>query len=207
LARARVLIADDHALMRRAISLALEGTDFEVVAEAKTGAQVLPLVGRCAPDLVLLDILMPEMDGLVCLGKLRARYPDVKIVMLSARDDREMIARALERGASGYIIKRVDPEGLAPALRQVLDGTVVHVAEPANGEGSVVDAGLSAKERAVLAGLAEGRSNKEIASSLWVTEQTVKFHLTNVYRKLGVANRTEAARWAFEHGLVGEHAR
>jgi DNA-binding NarL/FixJ family response regulator len=198
-----VLLADDHALMRRALTMALAGTDFEIVGEAKTGAQVLPLVRRLDPDVVLLDILMPEMDGLACLRQIRRDHPNVKVVMLSAREERDVIERAVESGASGYIVKRVDPDGLASALRQVLDGTVVHIAGGSERE-CADEKGLSAKERTVLSALADGRSNKEIAASLWVTEQTVKFHLTNVYRKLGVANRTEAARWALEHGLAGD---
>jgi DNA-binding NarL/FixJ family response regulator len=198
-----VLVADDHALMRQAIAMALNESEFEIVAEAKTGAQVLPLIGRFPPDLVLLDLLMPEMDGLTCLRRIRSTYADVKVVVLTARDERDSIECALDAGANGYIVKRIDPDGLPSALRQALDGSVVHVSARCRSIGAD-QTGLSAKERAVLEALADGRSNKEIARSLWVTEQTVKFHLTNIYRKLGVGKRTEAVRWALEHGLAGE---
>jgi DNA-binding NarL/FixJ family response regulator len=203
LASTRVLVADDHALMRKAIALALEKSEFEIIGEASVGTQVLSLIGRTQPDLVLLDLLMPGMDGITCLRRIRTSYPTLPVVVLSAREEAGLIERAFSAGASGYIIKRVQPDDLAAALRQVMDGTVLHVAASSIRAGDD-DVGLTDKEREVLRALADGRPNKEIARALWVTEQTVKFHLTNVYRKLGVANRAEAVRWAYEHGLTSE---
>lgn len=201
----KVLIADDHRLMLEGIRRALEDADdIEVVGEAHTGAQVLPQIGRTNPDVVLLDMRMPQMDGLTCLDQIRKRHPDVKVIMLSVFSDQEHIEAALKRGASGYIVKSVNPLDLASAIRQAVEGTVYHaVGLPEVDEASVAKAaGLTERELAILKAVARGLSNQQIGKELWVTEQTVKFHLTNIYRKLGVANRTEAARYAYQNGLV-----
>jgi len=201
----KVLVADDHRLMVSGVRRALEGEeDIEVVGEAFTGGQVLPLVGRLDPDVVLLDIRMPQMDGLVCLEQLRVRYPRVKVVMMSVFADSEHIQMALARGASGYIVKTVNPRDLPSALRQAVEGSVYHaIGLPEVSEESVAKAaGLTEREVAILKAVARGLSNQAIGQELWVTEQTVKFHLTNIYRKLGVANRTEAARYAYTHHLA-----
>ena len=201
----KVLIADDHRLMLQGIRRALEGAEgIEVVGEAYTGAQVLPLIGRNNPDVVLLDIRMPQLDGLACLDRIRQRYPDVKVVVLSVFSDAEHIQMALKRGASGYIVKSINPLDLPAAIRQAVEGTVYHaLGLPEIDEQSEARAaGLTAREIAILKAVARGLSNQAIGKELWVTEQTVKFHLTNIYRKLGVNNRTEAARYAYQHGLV-----
>jgi DNA-binding NarL/FixJ family response regulator len=201
----RVVIADDHRLMLEAIKTALlQTTGIEVVGEAMSGSQVLPLVGQTNPDLVLLDVRMPEMDGLTCLDRIRQRYPGVKVVMLSAVDDRQLIEAALARGASAFILKHIDPRDLASALRQAFDGSVFRTlgeASPEDG-GAAKKAGLTLSEVRVLKAMAVGLSNKEIAKELWLSEQTVKFHLRNIYRKLDVANRTEASRFAYQHRLI-----
>lgn len=205
MAALRVVIADDHRLMLEAIKVALEqAPDIEVVGEALSGNQVLPLVGRTDPDLVVLDIRMPEMDGLTCLDRLRQRYPRVKVVMLSAADDRQLIETALSHGASAFILKHIDPRDLASALRQACDGSVFRTLgeAPQNDVSAAKDAGLTSSEVRVLKAMAVGHSNKEIAKELWLSEQTVKFHLRNIYRKLDVANRTEASRFAYQHGLI-----
>jgi DNA-binding NarL/FixJ family response regulator len=201
----KVLIADDHRLLVEGTKQALERAGgFEVVGEASNGAQVLPLVRRLHPDLVLLDMRMPQMDGLTCLAKIRKDFPKVKVAMLSVSQDPELIQAALKRGASAYIVKTVDPDDLAAALRQAMNGTVfttVGVSEDP-GERAAKDAGLTERELVIVRAVARGLSNEAIAKELWVAEQTVKFHLTNIYRKLSVSNRTEAARYAFEQGLV-----
>lgn len=205
MASLRVVIADDHRLMLEAIKTALEqAADIEIVGEARSGSQVLPLVGQTNPDVVILDIRMPEMDGLTCLDRLRQRYPRVKVVMLSAADDRHLIETALSRGASAFILKHIDPRDLASALRQACDGSVFRtLGEAPQQDGAAAkDAGLTLSEVRVLKAMAVGLSNKEIAKELWLSEQTVKFHLRNIYRKLGVANRTEASRFAYQHGLI-----
>lgn len=200
----RVVIADDHRLVLDGIRRALEADgDFEIVGETQTGTQVLPLVERTRPDLVLLDVRMPHMDGLACLDEIHRRYPDVKVVMLSASSSSELVEAALRRGAAAYVVKTVDPDDLPATLRQALEGNV-HTPvglgrdEPAGAKAL----GLTERELTILGALARGLSNDEIAKEFWVAPQTVKFHLTNIYRKLGVKNRTEATRLAYQHGLV-----
>jgi DNA-binding NarL/FixJ family response regulator len=201
----KVLIADDHRLMLEAIRLALdENDDFEVVAETTVGSQVLPLVGRTNPDLVLLDIAMPEMDGLTCLDLIRKRHPDTTVVMLSGNDDPDTIRSALARGARSFVAKQIDPRDLPSALRLAAQGAVYQglETEAPTSATEAETAGLTPSEQRVLEALARGLSNKEIAKELWLTPQTVKFHLTNIYRRLGVTNRTEAVRHAYQHRLV-----
>jgi DNA-binding NarL/FixJ family response regulator len=205
----RVLIADDHRLMVEGTKQALERAGgFEVVGEAVNGVQVLPLVRRLKPELVLLDLRMPQMDGLTCLAKIRKEFPDVKVAILSVSQEPELIQTALKRGASAYIVKSIDPDDLAAALRQAIDGNVFTTAGVTEdpGERAARDAGLTERELVIVRAVARGLSNEAIAKELWVAEQTVKFHLTNIYRKLGVSNRTEAARYAFEQGLVDHDA-
>jgi DNA-binding NarL/FixJ family response regulator len=201
----RVVIADDHRLVLDGIRRALEADGgFEIVGETQSGTQVLPLVSRTSPDLVLLDLRMPNMDGLACLDEIRRRHPDVKVVMLSASTSPDLIDTALRRGASAYILKSVDPDDLPSTIRQALDGNIFSTAglpdssEPAGAKA----AGLTDREITILRSLAQGHSNEEIAKELWVAQQTVKFHLTNIYRKLNVKNRTEATRTAYQLGLV-----
>jgi DNA-binding NarL/FixJ family response regulator len=199
----KVLVADDHPLVLSGIRRALEQADgIEVVGEASAGNQVLPLVGRTNPDLVLLDIRMPHFDGLACLDLIRKRHPDVKVVMLSAFSNPEHVQAALRRGASAYVVKAVSPLDLPAALRQAAEGTVFHaVGSPESGEDDG-ETGLTGRELTLLRAVAKGLSNQAIGKELWISEQTVKFHLRNIYRKLGVSSRTEAARYAYERGLV-----
>ena len=210
----RVLIADDHPLILAGIKRALEEADgFDVVAEASSGSQVLPLVSQTDPDLALLDLRMPEMDGLQCLDRIRKQHPKVKVVILSVSTDPEVVQTVLNHGAAAYVVKSVNPLDLSSALRQALEGTVfsaIGLPEKTAQEDAVKAAGLTERETTILKALARGLSNEAIGKELWVAEQTVKFHLTNIYRKLDVKNRTEAARYAYEHGLIdspqGDHA-
>ena len=200
----KVLIADDHRLIIEGVRRALEeAADFEVVGECSSGSQVLPMVGRTNPNVVLLDLRMPGADGLSCLTRIRSQYPEVKVVILSSSTDEKVIANVLKRGASAYVVKSVNPVDLPSVLRQAVDGTVFSAIGLPEAEGSPARAaGLTERETAILSALARGLSNEAIAKELWVAEQTVKFHLTKIYRKLGVANRTEAARLAYQNGLV-----
>jgi DNA-binding NarL/FixJ family response regulator len=200
----KILIADDHPLILAGVRQVLEAAGgFEVVAEARSGSEVLPLIGRTSPDVVLMDMRMPGVDGLGCLDRIRARYPRAKVVVLSVSTDPQQIEAAFKHGACGYVIKSIDSTDLASAIRQAVDGTAYHaLGLPALNEESVGRAaGLTEREVTIMKAVARGLSNQAIGRELWVTEQTVKFHLTNIYRKLGVANRTEAARWAFAQGL------
>jgi len=203
----RLLLADDHALVLQAVRFSLESNpDIEVVAEAKSGSEVLPRVAETTPDVILLDIRMPGIDGLELLDRLRDQYPETKVVVLSGVEDPELAAEALGRGAKAFLGKRIDPAELAPVLRQVFEGTPVSesLGSPAGATEETADElGLTAREREILDRVATGRSNKQIAAEFWLSEQTIKYHLTNVYRKLGVSSRTEAARFAYDHGLAG----
>lgn len=200
----KVLLADDHQLMLDAIRLAVaDADDIEVVGEAVSGSQVLPMTGRTNPDVVLLDVHMPAMDGLQCLDLLRKRHPDVTVVMLSGHDDSETVTAALERGATSFVSKHVDPRDLASAIRLAAQGALYRSVVPTTGiRETTSETPLTPSEQRVLEALARGLSNKEIAAELWLTQQTVKFHLTNIYRRLGVTNRTEAVRHAYQHRLV-----
>jgi DNA-binding NarL/FixJ family response regulator len=199
----RVILAEDHALMRDAVRLVFEGADdVRLVGEVANGNDLLPLMRQVEADFVLLDVQLPGMDGLQCLAALAEHHPQVKVAMLTAIEDPQVIDSAFRRGASGYILKSVNPYDLPAAIRQIVEKTVIH--RPAAGAAAPapLPGGLSRKEVAVLAELCHGHTNKQIAASLWLSEQTVKFHLRNVYRKLGINSRTEALRYAYEHDLA-----
>jgi DNA-binding NarL/FixJ family response regulator len=201
----RVLVVDDHRLMVDAIRAILgREDDISVVGDADSGEKLLPLVGRTGPDVVLLDVRMPGIDGLTVLEQIRAQYPNVAVVMLSGIDDPALVRAALERGAAGFVLKHVDPRDLAASVRQVVSGSIFRPLDLVGSgrERAFEDAGLSRRELSILAVLESGASNREIARRLVLAEQTVKFHLTNIYRKLGVSSRTEAVRCAYEKGLV-----
>lgn len=204
--RLKVLVVDDHRLMLEAIQASLSrDDDIEVVGTADAGESVLPLVGQSGPDVVLLDVRMPGIDGLTVLERLREQYPSVAVVMFSGIEDPALVRAALERGAAAFVLKQVAARDLASVLRQSVGGAIFRpldalgVAEKASSE-----VGLTKRELSILAELPAGGSNRQIAQRLFLAEQTVKFHLTNIYRKLGVSTRTEALRYAYEHELV-EH--
>ena len=201
----KVLLADDHPLVLAALRATLEADDdLEVVAEARSGSQVLPRVRETEPDVVVLDVNMPELDGLGCLERLRTAHPDVRVVMLSGDEAGEHVEAARALGACGYLTKSLPPDELPAKLRAAVASetfAVFGVPEPSAEADNAL--GLSEREVAMLRTLALGLSNSAIGRELWITEQTVKFHLTNIYRKLGVENRTQATRVAYEHGLVG----
>jgi len=201
-------VADDHRLMLAAVRRALaDAEDFEIVGEVSVGSHVVPAVRETKPNVVLLDMRMPELDGLGCLERLRKHDPTIAVVILSSYSDEAQIEAARKAGALGYVVKTVEPVDLPEVLRSALSGQSFKVwgaaeeqpqgAAPATGE-----AALSEREAAVLEAVARGLSNREIGRQLWISEQTVKFHLRNVYRKLGVSSRTEAARYAYRMGLV-----
>jgi DNA-binding NarL/FixJ family response regulator len=201
----RVLIADDHRLIAEGIRRVLvEEGDFEVVGEANTGSQVLPLVRRTSPHLVLLDLRMPGLDGLSALEQIKRDHPAVKVVILSASAEPAVIQTALARGASAYVIKSVNPVDLPATLRQAMEGNVFHAVglPPAGQTTPANELGLTAREVGIVQALARGLSNQAIGKELFVAEQTVKFHLTNIYRKLHAANRTEAVRLAYQRGII-----
>jgi DNA-binding NarL/FixJ family response regulator len=164
----------------------------------------LPEVARRQPDVVLLDIRMPDIDGLTVLRELHARYPNVKVVMLSGVADEAIEREALLNGAVAYLDKRVDPATLAASLRAVMNGAAAAVVAHTTATAAPRAAKLTEREREILAHVSRGESTAEIAASLWLAEQTIKYHLTNIYRKLGVKGRAGAVRYVFEHGLAPE---
>src|SRR5439155_10905206 len=149
-------------------------------------------------------LLMPGIDGLTCIKLLRTAFPEVRIAILTALDAEDAVEAGLGAGADAFIWKGVEPAALPAALRQALEKPVPNAIGRAEKllDSAVEEKGLTEREFAVLQALAQGQSNKEIGRSLWLAEQTVKFHLTNVYRKLGVASRTEALCWAYRHSLA-----
>ena len=202
--RLKVLIADDHRLMLDAVRMVLdEDPDIQIVGEAMTGSQVLLLIDRTDPDVVVLDIRMPGMDGLTCLTSIRERFPKVKVIVLSGHDEPALVRTALRRGASSFVSKQILPRDLPSAVRHAYEGTLyAEMAEPEAAPGSTKDSGLTDRELSILEAVGAGRSNKQIARDLWLAEPTIKYHLTNIYRKLGVTSRTEAVHQAFSRGLI-----
>jgi DNA-binding NarL/FixJ family response regulator len=203
--RLKVLIVDDQHLMLDALATVLDrDEDIEVVGQTDSGGNVMPLIAQTGPDAVLLDVRMPGIDGLAVLERIRERYANVAVVMLSGIEDPALVRAALERGATAFVLKQVHPRDLASALRQAVHGSIFRPLElvgPAKASARE-QAGLSKREISILEVLQSGASNQEIAKQLFLAEQTVKFHLTNIYRKLGVSTRTEAVHRAYEQGLV-----
>jgi DNA-binding NarL/FixJ family response regulator len=202
--RFKVLIADDHPLMLAGIRRLLERSeDIEVVGEAHSGPEVMRLLESRRPQVALVDLRMPGVAGVDCIEQIRSAWPEVKVVVLSASEDRASIDSALRAGASAYVVKTVQPTDIASVLRQVMTGTVFHtVSRPAGMPDDGPAPSLTERESAILEAVAAGNRTAEISKELWISEHTVKFHLTNIYRKLEVSNRTAAVRCALEQGLI-----
>lgn len=202
----RVLIADDQPLvLKRVRNVLASAADIEVVGSTQRGDQIVPLVERHRPDLVLLDHTMAGAAAL-CVRRIKRGRPEVMVVVLSSSEDAAKIDEALRAGADAYIAKRINPEDLASALRQVV-ARVVYLPAPGRVPvaASAPDAEpLTERELTMLEAISRGLSTKMISRELWISEKTVKFHLTNIYRKLGVHNRAGAMRYAFQHGLAGQ---
>jgi DNA-binding NarL/FixJ family response regulator len=204
----RLLIADDHAVVRAGLSQLIDAlADVELVGTAADGEEAQALCGTLAPDVVLMDLEMPRMDGIQATRQITQDHPDVAVVVLTSFSDREKILAALDAGAVGYLLKDVEPPELARAIRAAaagevpLDPKAARALLTARTTASPGDS-LSERERAVLAMVAEGLPNKLIARRLSISEKTVKAHLTSVFRQIGVTDRTQAALWAVEHGVT-----
>jgi DNA-binding NarL/FixJ family response regulator len=194
-----VLIADDHPVVRQGLQVLLSvQDDIEVVGEAADGGQALALAARLDPDVILLDLKLPVLDGVAVLRELRACGLRTRALVLTSAADRGLVTLAVQAGAAGFLYKDVDPDALVRALRSVHDGNTLLAPEAA---GSLLGASaavqgigaLTSREREVLGQIADGRSNREIARRLGVSEKTVKTHVSSVLAKLGVADRTQAA--------------
>jgi DNA-binding NarL/FixJ family response regulator len=205
----KIVIAHGPGLMAAGVRRSLElDPGFVIVGETHEGGEVLLLVERTAPEVVLLDLRLPGERGFTLLDDLRVRHPEAKVVMCSMPDDGHQIEAAFRRGASGCLLETISPIDVGSAVRQAVERTAYHaLGLPAiEDDAGTAAAGLTKREGEVLRALAGGLSNKQVGAELGIRVQTVKFHLTGIYRKLGVANRTEAVRWALDHGLNGTHA-
>jgi DNA-binding NarL/FixJ family response regulator len=210
--RIRVLIADDHPVVRQGLRTFLSvQEDIEVVGEASDGAEVLTATEALDPDVILLDLKMPGVDGQAALGELRARRVRSRVLVLTSMTERAHVLPAVRNGAAGYLYKDVDPQALVQAIRAVHDGHVLLAPEAAEAmlQPGSHDPGpsltaLTEREREVLVRIASGLSNREIARALVVSEKTVKTHVSNLFTKLGVQDRTQAALYAVRHGLADD---
>jgi DNA-binding NarL/FixJ family response regulator len=215
----RVAIADDHAVVRQGLRTFLELQDgMDVVGEAADGEEAVALVEQTAPDVLLLDLVMPRVDGLEAIRRIRECAPATRILVLTSFADDHTVLPAVRAGAAGYLLKDVQPPELAGAIRTVHAGEALLAPTVATmlveqlaaedgasaGSASTDTRGqLTPRELEVLAELARGRANKAIAVELGVAERTVKTHVSNILGKLGFSDRTQAAVYAVEHGLVG----
>jgi DNA-binding NarL/FixJ family response regulator len=203
----KVLLVDDHRLVRAGLRALLATVDdIEVVGVAADGAEALLVASGTSPDVVLMDLSMPGMGGVDATRELRRLMPAVRVVVLTSFPDEELVLRAVDAGAVGYLLKDAEPEDLVQGIRDAAGG-----GSPVSGKVAwallrrepAASELLSAREREVLSLVAEGLTNKRIASRLGISEATVKAHLTNIYQRLGIADRTQAALWARRHGLAG----
>ncbi|BBI32816.1 transcriptional regulatory protein DegU [Cohnella abietis] len=210
----RVLIVDDNDQAREGIRTILSADPvFEVVAEGKSGMEALALTEQWMPDLILMDIRMPGMDGLEATKQVKEKYPYVKIVMVTVSDDIAHLFEALKKGAQGYLLKNLTPKSWREYLKAIAVDEAPMTRELAFRilkEFSQVDKPptgsdpLTAREREILGLVAKGLSNRDISSGLDISEHTVKNHLKNILQKLHLENRVQLARYAFEHGWMGK---
>jgi DNA-binding NarL/FixJ family response regulator len=205
----RLLLADDHAVVRDGLSRLLDGAeDLEVVGAAVDGEDAVRMADEVDPDVVLMDLEMPRLDGIEATRRLTASRPNTRVVVLTSFSDRERILDALDAGAVGYLLKDAEPDELLRGIRSAARGE--SPLDPKAARSLIESRGrarppveLTAREREVLECVAAGLPNKLIARRLEISEKTVKAHLTRVYQAIGVTDRTQAALWAQRHGVVG----
>jgi len=203
----RLLIADDHPVVRAGLRGMLSAEpDFEVVGEATNGAEAVALTGELRPDIVLMDLRMPEVDGVTAISQIKEEYPETQVLVLTTYESDADILRAIETGATGYLLKDAPREELFAAIRTAAQGKsplAPNVATRLMQRMRDLDEeALSAREIEVLELVASGTSNKEIAKRLWVSETTVKSHMLHIFDKLGVTDRTAAVTEALKRGII-----
>lgn len=203
-AQASVLVVDDHALLRTGVAnIISQEPTLRVVAEAANGLEAVEAYQRYRPDVTLLDLRMPVMEGVEAVRQIRLRDPQAKVIVLTTYDADEDITRALKAGAKAYVLKDISADGLIACIRDVLAGkTYLAPAAAAKLAEGVTRVQLTPRELATLRLMADGKSNKEIANALGISERTVKTHLGHLFEKLGVTSRTEAVKVASRRGLV-----
>jgi DNA-binding NarL/FixJ family response regulator len=208
----RVLLVDDHQVVRRGLRTFLEvQEDIEVVGEAADGDEGVAQAEQLRPDVVLLDVKMPGTDGIEALRRLRDGGSSARVLVVTSFTEQRTVVPALRAGAAGYVYKDVDPDALAGAIRSVYAGHVLLqpevagalLTDDATGGATARGPALTERERQVLGLIADGRSNREIARNLVLSEKTVKTHVSNILMKLDLADRTQAALWAVRHGATG----
>ncbi|MCX2828936.1 DNA-binding response regulator [Bacillus pseudomycoides] len=212
----KVLLVDDHTVVLKGLAFFLSTQeDLELVGEANNGKEALKKIGEAQPDIVLMDLYMPEMDGIEATSCIKKEYPNVKVLVLTSFSDQAHVLPALKAGASGYILKDVEPDQLVEAIRSAYKGNIqlhpdiasallsqtLPQEEKQESSNIHVDV-LTARENEVLQLLAKGMSNKEIASVLVITEKTVKAHVSSILGKLNLSDRTQAALYAVKNGIV-----
>jgi NarL family two-component system response regulator YdfI len=214
----QVLIADDHQVVREGLRMILEAEEgFHVVGEAADGVEAVELAGKMQPQVILMDLRMPRMDGLEAIERIRAQWPQVAIVILTTYDEDDLMVRGLRAGALGYLLKDTSRQALFDCLRAAARGeallkpeVIARVlssapASPSGRErGQAGEINLTERELEVLEGAADGERNKEIAARLGISERTVKAHLTSIYNKLGVDSRASAVAVAMQRGLLSD---
>lgn len=208
----RVLIVDDHKLVREGLKAVLgQGEEIEVIGEAGSGEDALEMFESLDPDVILMDISMPGLNGIQTTKLIKKQNPDTKVVILTMLDQEGSVYEAIKAGATGYMIKNTSSDELVRAIQAVHDGkALLHPDATAQllkefvclSENRAKDYGLSDREMEVLQLLSEGKTNKELAKSLWISEQTVKTHLAHIFGKLGTSDRTETVARALRTGLV-----
>lgn len=205
----RVMLVDDHTMVRRGLATFLMVyDDLQLAGEAESGEAAIQICGEVLPDVILMDMVLPEMDGAVATRVIRLRYPNVQVIALTSFKDKDLIKNALEAGAIGYLLKDVSAAELARAIRAAhvgratLSPDVAQVIVQTAGQGPEPGLDLTEREREVLALMVEGLNNTQIAGRLSVSPSTIKSHVSNILSKLGVSSRTEAVTLALRHGLV-----
>ena len=203
-AKSTVMLVDDHALLRTGVANIInQEVDLQVVAEASNGLEALAAYERFRPDVTLLDLRMPVMEGVEAVRQIRARDPHARVIVLTTYDTDDEISRALKAGAKAYVLKDISADQLIGCIRDVLAGkTYLAPAAAAKLAEGVTRVQLTPREMAALRLMADGKANKEIASELSISERTVKTHLGHLFEKLGVTSRTEAVKVATKRGLV-----
>jgi two-component system NarL family response regulator len=202
--RANVLVVDDHALLRTGVANIInQESDLHVIAEASNGLEAVEAFVRYRPDVTLLDLRMPVMEGVEAVRQIRERDPLAKVIVLTTYDTDDDISRALKAGAKAYVLKDISADGLIECIHEVLAGkTYLAPSAAAKLAEGVTRVQLTPRELATLRLMADGKSNKEIANELDISERTVKTHLGHLFEKLGVTSRTEAVKIATRRGLV-----
>jgi len=204
-----VLLVDDHMVVRSGLSTVLSVyDDLKLVGEAGDGEEAIRLCERLQPDVILMDLLMPKMDGVTAIKAIKVRWPQIQIIALTSFKEKEYVEAALKAGANGYLLKDVSAEELVQAIRRATAGQPSLSPEAARvlikdiNEPSSTQQDMTGREKEILALMVEGLSNNEIAERLFVSQSTVKFHVSNILSKMGVTGRTEAVALAVKHHLV-----